>query len=87
MCVPLAGCGHAYTYHQLQVGYASSGLRGEVSAKVKELFALMTGIPGKLSVDEIIDVVKWLLSDSNYMYGDLDIKVTSSLYHTDSRLT
>ncbi|KAL1690804.1 hypothetical protein GGG16DRAFT_113807 [Schizophyllum commune] len=56
------------------VGYASSGLRGEVSAKVKELFALMTGIPGKLSVDEIIDVVKWLLSDSNYMYGDLDIK-------------
>ncbi|KAL1666115.1 hypothetical protein GGF50DRAFT_51333 [Schizophyllum commune] len=56
------------------VGYASSGLRGEISAKVKELFALMTGIPGKLSVDEIIEVVKWLLSDSNYMYGDLDIK-------------
>ncbi|KAI4519843.1 hypothetical protein K525DRAFT_205141 [Schizophyllum commune Loenen D] len=56
------------------VNYASSGLRGEISLKTKEFFSTLTGIPGKQTVDEIVDVVKWLLTDSNYMYGDLDVK-------------
>ncbi|KAL1657788.1 hypothetical protein GGF50DRAFT_93055, partial [Schizophyllum commune] len=56
------------------VNYASSGMRGDVSSKVKETFALLSGIPGELTTEEIVEAIKWLRTDMNYMYGDLDIK-------------
>ncbi|KAL1693445.1 hypothetical protein GGG16DRAFT_111157 [Schizophyllum commune] len=56
------------------VNYASSGMRGDVSSKVKETFVLLSGIPGEMTVEEIVETIKWLRTDMNYMYGDLDIK-------------
>ncbi|KAI5822634.1 hypothetical protein K523DRAFT_326111 [Schizophyllum commune Tattone D] len=56
------------------VNYAGSGFRGEISAKIKDLFEVVTGIPGKLTEDEIIAIIKWLLTDMNYMYGDINVQ-------------
>ena len=67
-----------------QVNYAGSGFRGEISAKINDLFEVDTGIPGKLTEDEIIAIIKWLLTDMNYMYGDINVQVRAPVVHSSS---
>ena len=63
----------------LQVFYASTGFRGEISGKVKDLNKPITSIPGNLSADQISDSVRWLLKDNNYIFGDLNVQVCRCL--------
>lgn len=59
----------------LQAGYAVDNLRGETKLKAASVLAGFFKIPGEKDQESVRQDIKWLLEQSNFMYGDLDTEV------------
>jgi hypothetical protein len=55
--------------------YGRGNLLSSLVTKVKLVLAGQYKLPGGLKANDIIERVKWLLEDSHFKYGQLDLEV------------
>lgn len=57
------------------MGYAITGLRGDLKAKAKAGIAGYFGIPGQMSKADIEEAARWLLQGCKFARGEVDVMV------------